>query len=206
MNLPFSRSGIDTPVGTIIAYAGIIDESEPKNKTGTINNIQAYGWVVCDGRELLCNQYPELFQALGFLYSLKGEPTDSNADLPANQTFRVPDYRGYFLRGNSGDSGNDPDADERKFANGDKVTTGENKTGSIQEDKLQTHQHQYLKEIASSVTAGPVGSATLITGDETKLTSEPTNEVNSTPGDIRVSSETRPKNFYVNYLMKFAYL
>lgn len=205
MNLPFSRSGFDTPVGTIVAYAGIIDDKQIINTTGTINNIQAYGWIVCDGREVPINVYPELFQAIGFLYSKEGKAPINISDLPDDKKFKLPDYRGYFLRGDSGDSGNDPDADERKFANGDKVTVGEDKTGSIQEDALQKHQHQYSQTKGS--VAAPTGPNTVtVSPEKTDLTSTPTDSKTSIPGGIRVSSETRAKNFYVNYLIKFANL
>lgn len=200
MIVPSFTPGNDVPVGTIIAYAGIIDESAQENKTGTINNIQAFGWVVCDGRQLPISKYPELFQAIGFLYNLKGDPTDSSEDL-----FRVPDYRGYFLRGDSGDSGNDPDADERKFANGDKVTAGKDKTGSIQADAIQTHQHQY-SQAQGNVTVATGSNTVAISPNTTVLTTKPTDSKTTTPGDIRISSETRAKNFYVNYLIKYAYL
>ena len=205
MNLPFSTSASNTPIGTIIAYAGIIDESEPKNKTGTINNIEAFGWVVCDGRELLIHDYPKLFQAIGFLYSPEGEAPIDVSKLSPDKKFNVPDYRGYFLRGDSGKSGNDPDADERKLTNGDKVAAGKSKTGTIQEDALQTHQHQY-SQTKGSVTAATGPATVAVSPEITALTSEPTDSETITPGDIRVSSETRPKNVYVNYLIKFEYL
>lgn len=71
----------DTPVGAVVAYAG------PVAATG----IEAWGWMLCDGRLLASSQYPELFAVLGHLYG------------GANDTFQLPDYRGCFLRGRDAD-------------------------------------------------------------------------------------------------------
>ncbi|MDN2709786.1 phage tail protein [Janthinobacterium sp. SUN118] len=76
----------DTPVGAVIAFAGTIADT----------SIEAWGWMVCDGRLLGVSQYPELFATLGYLYG------------GANDTFRLPDYRGCFLRGRA--AGTDTDA------------------------------------------------------------------------------------------------
>lgn len=217
----FTNFNSDTPVGSIISYAGIISTpvSSPsdtqqsyttaKSETGITNNIERYGWMVCDGRLLYCRDYPELFQALGFLYSLEGEPTEVNDNLPANQQFRIPDYRGYFLRGSSGSSGNDPDFDERTLVNKKEPTaTNLNKIGSVQEDTLQEHQHQYSKASKPTSPVQPGSTTVPLAVDTPDLTGVPTSEIDANPinGNVRVSSETRPKNMYVNYLIKYAYV
>ena len=60
-----------TPVGAVIAYAGATD-----------TNLEAQGWMLCDGRTLEAALYPELFAVLGYRYGGSAEH------------FQLPDYRG----------------------------------------------------------------------------------------------------------------
>ncbi len=185
------KKGFDTPVGAVIAYAGAIDENQQDNSTGTINNIQAYGWALCDGSTLQINLYPELYQSIGTLYNTGSEDEDH---------FTLPDYRGYFLRGDSGDTNNDPDKDTRKLA--DETTS--DSVGSIQEDALQSHTHGYDNESSIAMittTSGSVEVALKKNSDTTPPKDDPSGDES-----VRVSTETRPKNIYVNYLIKFAHL
>jgi len=217
MNFPFTTPSSDTPVGAVIAYAGMLSNpvSSPPSSlqypsaqqmTGLTNSIEGFGWMVCDGRKLYCKAYPELFQALGFLYSLDGEPSVVSKDMPANQTFRIPDYRGYFLRAGAGETNNDPDQSLRILANGQNASSENvNNIGTFQQDALQTHQHQYAN--ASGDAAAAAGEDSVPVAIETpSLTSPPSDELETNPGGIRVSSETRSKNVYVHYLIKYAYL
>jgi len=63
-------------------------------------------YLVCDGRELARDQYPLLFSKIGYIYGGSGGG------------FKLPDYRGYFLRGVDGGSKHDPDAATRATAGG----------------------------------------------------------------------------------------
>ncbi len=75
------------------------------------------GWMVCDGRELEIQKYPKLYKVLGELYgkASKGK-------------FRLPDYRGYFLRGLGG-----VDPDKNRMV------------GSVQKDAFRSHTHEMQK-------------------------------------------------------------
>lgn len=79
------RSLGDTPVGAVVAYAG--------SSAGV--SVEAWGWMLCDGRALAARIYPELFAVLGYQYG------------GADDTFQLPDYRGCFLRGHDGGAGGD---------------------------------------------------------------------------------------------------
>jgi hypothetical protein len=69
------RKCIDTPpVGTVIMFAG---DKVPD------------GYLPCDGKEYAISKYVYLFESIGTIY---GEGSDTNF-------FKVPDYRGMFLRG-----------------------------------------------------------------------------------------------------------
>jgi tail collar domain len=70
----------DSPIGSIIAYAGVITRAwEDQN-----------GWLHCDGRLLDATQPDNvaLFKAIGFAWGGDGD-----------SKFNVPDLQGFFLRG-----------------------------------------------------------------------------------------------------------
>ena len=63
------------PVGSVIMFAGTINPPS--------------GWLFCHGTELNRQEYQALFKVIGTTYG------SSN-----NHTFKLPDYRNQFLRGN----------------------------------------------------------------------------------------------------------
>ncbi|MBC3908025.1 tail fiber protein [Undibacterium sp. NL8W] len=90
MNSPFGmRSGFgDVPVGAVVAFAG---GHSPANSNDNLPNpLEAWGWMVCDGRSLLAVHYPELYAVLGYRYGGQGEqfciPDYRNASLPGAET------------------------------------------------------------------------------------------------------------------------
>lgn len=98
-----SNRGSAVPIGTVVAFAGAI-ESIPD------------GWLVCDGSSFSSDDFPELANVLKNYWSNTGDA--------------LPDLRGMFLRGVSGDSGVDPDVEIRTSkTNGEK-----NMVGTTQED------------------------------------------------------------------------
>ena len=140
--------------------------------------LEARGWMLCDGRKLKASAYPELFAALGYLY---GGISDD---------FCIPDYRGLFLRGNDAGSGMDPDAASRVGPTGSGTDNG---VGSYQCDALQTHTHSYKAVVLAAVSQSG-NAAGQASGDlETTVPTKP----------ARITSETRPKNLSINYIIKF---
>src|SRR5882757_2288699 len=79
------------PVGSVIAFAGglLTNASDPPEPGKTF--VDNWGWLVCDGRRLAVHDYAFLYQAIGSRYDIKG-------DTDPDKFFRLPDYRGYFLR------------------------------------------------------------------------------------------------------------
>jgi len=77
----FNSSSI-LPIGTIIAYAGIMIPS---------------GFLLCDGSQVSRRYFPALFSVIGVGFGIGDGIT----------TFAVPDLRGMFLRGSSLSSGRD---------------------------------------------------------------------------------------------------
>lgn len=179
---------VGVPVGTVIAFAGQIASSPSNTPSKYTTNIEALGWMVCDGRSRKISEYPELFAVLGYLYGGKDDE------------FKIPDYRGRFLRGvDDREDGDDPDASSRTLPDG---TKGDG-VGSRQDDALQTHKHQYTNVTETGVTQGDKGSANVAAPPTDMLTSEPTDSLTSRAGNVRNSTETRPKNVYVYYIIKY---
>jgi hypothetical protein len=83
---PAAPPGVGIPVGTVLAFTG---ERVPE------------GWLLCDGRPLRREQWPELYRAIGTSHGRGVSPLGvTEAD------FNLPDYRGRFLRGvDEGDDG-----------------------------------------------------------------------------------------------------
>lgn len=81
------------PSGVVLPFAG---SSAPS------------GWLLCDGSEISQTTYANLFAALSTTYNTQINPTTGSAwAAPAGGNFRVPDYRGIFLRGVGTASGKD---------------------------------------------------------------------------------------------------
>jgi microcystin-dependent protein len=152
------------------------------------------GWLLCDGTALSSVQYPRLHAAIGTNWGA--------GDVAAGGThdFSLPDLRGLFLRGVLGSATNSPPGttnlvDPDVLSRVSSVFGGNrgNAVGSVQPDQLGRHQHNFgvysrwyggVSSIAfpSDAISGPDGtSATAATG----------------------GSETRPKNAYVNYIIKY---
>lgn len=137
-------------------------------------------WKICDGRTLQQKDYPELATKLNGLWGNDG--TNSN-------TIYLPDLQGMFLRGVDGGK-NDPDITTRKDKPGGKTIGG--RVGSYQEDAIQDHKHR-----------APVGGGG--GADYGKWSNDPSiDKTYSTSGaiDANVSSETRPENKYVYWIIR----
>jgi hypothetical protein len=195
----------EVPVGTVLAFAGNILTSPPSSSPASY--LDQMGWTICDGRQLEISKYPELFAALCFLYAKKGDKSG---------TFRLPDYRGQFLRG-AWDSDNDIDdkstSDRKKAALEDRVNAQGSKNkdiGSIQDFAVQKHEHIYKAvPVTETPNKGPLVAAKPMPPGSNKVLTEggPTSNKDSPPGDVKVSQfETRPYNVLVNYIIKFTYM
>ena len=189
------------PIGTVCPFAGQVNpvsgsqntiwsnkacgSSTPKKATAAdapLNYLEAQGWMLCDGRYLNVAAYPELHAVLGTLYGEQNSGKDAE--------FRIPDYRGLFMRGFDAGAGMDPDASTRTDPTGNNDA---NVVGSLQCDTMQDHTHTY--DVASLAAVSQSGSAAS-TSTTSKSTSSP-------ESPARTASETRPKNIAVNYIIKF---
>ncbi|MCG8433594.1 MAG: phage tail protein [Gammaproteobacteria bacterium] len=186
-------------VGTIVPYAGPVDAvaGQTENKIYPGSDVKGYdlrlelqGWLVCDGRAVAVCRYPELFRVIGNVWGKKD-----------TGHFYLPDLRGRFVRGvNAGakDDGKprDPQADERKPSQSDGWKG--NQVGSVQQDALETHVHNYQMAFVSGM--GDKGDP-VYGKDKSQPTSTP---LTTGTNPARVSTETRPKNIAVNFLIRYS--
>lgn len=195
---------VSTPVGTVAPYAGPVNDPKGQSESGYPDagskaydlHLERLGWLVCDGRAVAVAKYPELFRAIGFIHGRQGDGF-----------FLLPDYRGRVLRGvnysamGPDDLPRDPEADQRT-PSGSGGWSG-NQVGSVQEDALQAHEHLYKMAIAGA-TGGdgpPVFSSDLAPDPQTTDMVSPTGY--TPPITIRQAPETRAKNAYVNFIIKY---
>ena len=176
---------VTVPVGSIIAFAG---ETQPLNVGSAAEKFktqpESNGWMICDGRTLKSSEYPELYAAIGKLYT----PSDNDTN------FNLPDLRGLFVRSVGID---DSSTEDRTKAHGG-TTNG---IGSTQKDAFQKHQHQYNEPTGAS--PGDSGSAFAAIKPDA-YTGPPTSK--TSPTSIRTSSkETRSANIFLYHLIKYTY-
>ena len=149
--------------------------------TGSIimfgGTIAPSGWLICDGSSYPQATYSNLYAVIGSAYGTSGS------------NFNVPDFRGIFPRGVDNGAGNDPDTTSRTAQNTG-GNTGDN-VGSLQTDAFTTHNHAL--SLGWDGNGGPY--INYFTGDDTSSAAPGT----STAG---TSSETRPINLYVNFIIK----
>ena len=171
--------GTNGGAGTILAFGGTVVPT---------------GFVLCDGSSYLISTYPDLAAALFDISTGKyayGAPDGTH--------FNVPQLEGYFLRGTSNGTGNDPDASSRTALQTG-GNTGDN-VGSFQTDAADISGSLTGSFPITDATGGGGQPAALPTGFPTTL------GPNSTYSNVSISgggggTETRPKNVYVNFIIQ----
>jgi hypothetical protein len=175
------------PAGTVAAFAG--------------PDVPA-GWLLCNGGEVARAEYPELFAAIGTVHG-----SGNGAS-----TFRLPDYRGLFLRGVDLQAGRDPDAATRTAALnggnvGDAVGSIEPAATALPTTAFRTsiegaHSHKLVgglyKGSGDSIGSFPGGTPFQLQQSVTDSQGAHSHALVS-GGD----KETRPANASVNYIIKF---
>ncbi len=144
----------------------------------TRGELARQGWLVCDGEEYSETDYPELDNTIGVYYGIPSRPG----------MFKVPDLRGRFVRGVDAGAGRDPDVGARS---GGHETT---KLGSVQGDAFKSHNHRNVVP-PWSFAEQDLNDNAIITGN---LSSNRTERPTLNSG----GNETRPKNIYVNWIIK----
>lgn len=172
------------PVGVIVPFGG---EEVP------------FGWMLCNGAEVSRTEYANLYNAIGVCWGIGDGST----------TFNLPDMRGMFLRGVSGESENDPDAEDRVVLNDNGGNTGNN-VGSYQGDAIRN----IIGEIDGGGDDGPLpaggeGTGAFEVGPWRGNGADGSNGAGAHSFNfdasrvVPVGSDNRPKNVYVNYIIKY---
>lgn len=185
MNFQVGLQDASLPPGSLVAFAGKISTPDSSPEAAT-SLVEAWGWMVCDGRKLVASQYPELFAALGYLYGGQGDD------------FHIPDLAGQFLRG-VGTS--DAVKEDRIKAPGGEVDG----VGSTQEFAVQDHVHLYTQPQEPMVYNQGKATKNVVQGNTPETdTSGPMEPTKKIPGKVKVSEfETRPENTLVYFLIKY---
>lgn len=175
---------VSAPVGTIMPYGGDLNDGKVKA------NLISQGWLPCDGVPYSSDDkggYKDLYRVIGTAF---GGDKDKG-------TFNVPDLRGRFVRGTDSGSGIDPDAKNRTAgAAGGNVGDS---VGSIQEDAFQGHYHITNAGSGNDGTRAGIGRHITAVGSGASVGAATNDNVHGVP---KVSTETRSKNIYVNWIIK----
>lgn len=142
------------------------------------NNLKNKKVLICDGRAVSKNKYPDLYEFLGDYY---GED---------ETTFNLPDYRGLFQRGLDLGKGIDPNRVD----------------ASLQGHAMQDHSHECLYTVAyrywnDGGDWGSVSSNNLDFTYANDIIGSPTGHWPEQP--VNISSETRPVNIAVVYCIRY---
>ncbi|HWL28735.1 MAG TPA: phage tail protein [Burkholderiaceae bacterium] len=162
------------PAGVVLPYAGPVPPA---------------GWLLCDGSNVSRTTYAKLFAAVGTTYGVGDGST----------TFKLPDLRGEFVRGLDNARGVD----------------AARTLGSAQTDTMQQVTGTLLSRTgtaaigAITASTGPFSTAVKAGTPGAPLTFDPSNQnLDVTTFDLsksaRTSTETRPRNVAMNYIIKFA--
>ena len=163
------------PVGTIQAFSGTVAPD---------------GWLLCDGDDISRETYKELYDVIGNNFGYGDGST----------TFHLPNLHGQFLRGVSENESQDPDRSKRKNISG---VVGPN-IGSYQDDAFQGHKHT-----GYSIEGYGNGNTRGYDSTNEGVHSRPIQDWQTGIGELgayglpKISSETRPKNVYVNFIIKY---
>ena len=197
-NLGAEYGGV--PCGTILPFAKDV------SSTGLPT-----GYLLCDGSAVSQSTYATLFTAMG------GSTGGGKAFGSTGTNFNLPDLRGMFLRGRTGTSTNDPDSSGRTGP-----VTGQqtgNNVGSIQTDALEHHGHYThntdvstaAKYSTQSITSGDYAIQGNNKNDDAYFRIEGTSTVpayaktapSTFPTGTFSATDTRPKNIYGEYLIRY---
>ena len=168
------------PPGLIAPFAGSADKVPA-------------GWLLCDGSAVSRSDYANLYDAIGVNWGTGDGST----------TFNLPDLRGMFLRGVSGESGNDPDADSRVLLKDNGGNTGNN-VGSYQGDAIREISGFFNGPEALNYHCGGAFYDTGTRGVGTKSW-DMDNIIFGFAASrvVPVGGDNRPKNVYVTYIIKY---
>ncbi|WGM37713.1 phage tail protein [Caulobacter sp. NIBR1757] len=144
------------------------------------------GWLLCDGTAVSQTQYANLYTAVQNLYGAN----------PPEGEFYLPDLRGRFVRGVDDGAGRDPDVATRTDMQDPSVLSST--VGSVQSHAFQNHDHGYYEVEGQSNIPDSGG----IKNGHDYINTDATSDV-ADSSTYSVSSETRPINAYLYYIIQY---
>ena len=173
-----SVSGNFIPPGVIMPFGGATAPS---------------GWLICNtATGISTTTYAALYAAIGYAWGN-----------PGGGLFNLPNLRGRFPRGVdkvADGTAIDPDRASRAASNaGGNINDN---VGSVQDDRFQGHFHQVDARTTPTTIQGNVSLMGNSLVPDASVTSAHTIQTGA-HGTPRVSTETRPLNAYVNYIIKY---
>jgi hypothetical protein len=184
----FNNASSNLTASSLVAISRTSEQKFFSNDFEEVGTIKAQGsvnvapgWAVAEGASVSRFLYNELYES-GY------SPIGNNFGTANSYVFNLPTTQGIFLRGRNNASGNDPDAASRIVvaAGG---ATGDN-VGSYQADTFASHTHG-IESINGY--AGTGGTNVLGAGAP---------NVGPISTNAAGGNETRPKNVYVQYVIK----
>jgi hypothetical protein len=172
-----SMAGIQNAVNVSVPIGTIMAYGGDTANATLAQELAKQGWLPCNGGIVSRQEYGELFGAIQTAFG-----TDNAA------TFRLPDLRGRFPRGVDQNAGRDPDRGGRGASAGG--GNGGDRVGSVQDDMFGRHTHGYDQFPNSR---GGIASGNYWQGGRVQT-------------DAAGGNETRPKNLYVNWIIKAKHL
>ena len=173
-NLGVEFGGV--PCGTIIPFAKDV------SSTGLPT-----GYLLCDGSSVSQSSFATLYAVTGVAF---GDGTTGTGSAGTGN-FNIPDFRGLFLRGMAHTSTADPDSGTRTaYITGG--TTGDN-VGSYQADEFESHRHPVdTRDENDSYNGIYIDNHDRDAWQRTLYTEY-----------AGGSTETRPKNIYIDYIIRY---
>ena len=154
-----------------------------------LNILIPVGTIMAYGGDTSNNEVVNALKSWGWLpcdgraYSGQEYPDLTKVIGTSFGSLRVPDLRGRFPRGTDQGVKRDPDAAARRAENGGNAG---DKVGSVQDDEFKQHSHQYEHF--------PGARGGIASGDYWQASGAQTGPAGG--------NETRPKNVYVNWIIK----
>ena len=180
------------PIGTVVAFTG---EQVPE------------GWLLCDGRSLQRQDWPELYRTIGGSHGAGVSPLGVKEG-----DFNLPDYRGRFLRGldlsDAGERLNSDPTAHMRFPARAGTGNGGNRVGSYQPDATALPRDPLepfrtvvrIPTVGRAIHAGRTGAGEPPPAETVLVlaSQELSRKHLVTGGD----AETRPKNVTVRWIIR----
>jgi thermitase len=177
------------PVGSVIAYGGLATTSEIDGLSVAKDSNTEGTWLICSGQQPRLKQadYPELFKAIGYAWT----PTSEITSNPGY--FRIPALDGYFLRA----------VDYLNvLQDGARTPIGSlspEQVGSMQDHQVGNHKHTGATGKPSNIQDQLDKNSG---GNQFHAAHKNHTHAFTTGGVESIDSETRPKNIYINYIIR----